>query len=113
MVRQTIGSIAVTVAIELGVAGCAAGGYHDDGPCPLHPGDRSATTDEIDAAAALAFDDSKSQALSAVARRPGLTSAEQEHLVCVTFRAVTFDDSRLKVLTALIRNPEFSPRAKS
>jgi hypothetical protein len=98
------------------LAGCAAGvgggGYHG-GPCPLHAGERSLISDEIDAAARLAFDNSKADALASVAARPDLTPGEQEYLVCVTSHVLTFDHDRVRVLETLIDNPAFSPRAKS
>ena len=114
MIRKAMGAVAVAGLAFALAGGCAAGAYYeDDAPCPLHPGERSVVTDEIDAAGRLTFDDAKVQALSSVARRPGLAPAEQEHLVCVTIGSVVFDDSRLRVLRTLIDNPDFGPRAKS
>ena len=114
MIRQMTGGVIVAALAAALAGGCAAGAYYEDtGPCPLHPGERSVVTDEIEAAGGLTFDDAKVQALSSVARRPGLTPAEQAHLVCVTLHSVVFDDSRLRVLKTLIHNPDFSPRAKS
>lgn len=115
MVRFAIGLLSVGMILAAGNAGCViVGGSHPEpGPCTLHPGEHSLVTDETDAAGDLTFDDSITEALTAIARRPGLAPAEQAHLVCVTMHRVTFDDSRLRVLTTLIDNPEFSPRAKS
>ena len=114
MIRKTMGTVTVAGLILALAGGCGAGAYYeDDGHCPLHPGERSVVTDEIDAAGGLTFDDAKVQALSSVARRPGLTPAEQEHLVCVTIGSVVLDESRLRVLRTLIDNPDFGPRAKS
>jgi len=66
-----------------------------------------AVADEIDAAAALTFDSSKTEALLRIARRPGLPALAQVHLVNAVFANLTFESSREEVLLALIRNPSF------
>jgi hypothetical protein len=111
MARHAIAAASLMCGLMYGFVGCAPAQYHD--PCAVRPGEWSVAIDEIDAAGRLDFDPSRTQILRSVAARPGLTPAEQEHLVCVTLHRVDFDPSRQVVLRTLIQNPEFSPRAKA
>jgi hypothetical protein len=93
--------------------GCASGPGPAPTECDGGPREWSLVTDEIDAAAALTFDDSRAEIYRAVAGRPGLTPGEQAHLVCTALRTLSFDSTREDVLLRLVENPEFAPRAKA
>lgn len=80
-------------------------------PPPCTPED-IVTLQEIDAAAGLAFESSRANALSTISARAGLSPAAQVHLVRSAYGALAFDDSRLQVLLKVIDNPAFCLSAK-
>lgn len=71
------------------------------------------TMNEINAAAALDFESSRTALLRNIAARPTLTPPEQVHLVHVTLHRLSFDSNRELVMNDLIANPAFSPEAKN
>jgi hypothetical protein len=81
-------------------------------PCAVDPREYTVTIDEIAAAARLDFDPSRAEILGAIAKRRGLTPAEQEYLACITLHRLSFDPAKSDVLRQLIDNPDFSYRAK-
>jgi hypothetical protein len=74
--------------------------------------EESANLAEIDAAAQLSFDPTRSGALKKVAQRPNLSPTVQVHLVNVTFKRVDFEPNKVDILQALISNPSFASAAK-
>ena len=80
-------------------------------PSYLAPAD-AAVFAEINAAASLNFDNSKVEALNAIAGRPHLAPVAQAHLAKAAYRKLNFENSKVAVLTTLIKNPAFSDEAR-
>jgi hypothetical protein len=72
----------------------------------------SATIEEINGASSLGFEDSRTEALLAIAQRPTLSPTVQVHLVSVVYRRLTFEESKVRVLKAVIANPAFCDATK-
>ncbi len=83
-------------------------------PPPIVVGDPSqaATVGEIDAAAQLNFDSTRTQVLSQLAERPGLTPPVQVHLVNTAYRSLSFESSKVQVLQKMIARPDFCDPAR-
>ena len=67
---------------------------------------------EIDAAARLAMDSSRVEALRRIAARPQLSPGAQVHLAVAVFDHVTFESGKVSTLQTLIQNPSFSEAAR-
>ena len=67
---------------------------------------------EIDAAGNLTFENSKAEALKAIAGRASLPVGAQIHLIHRTFSRLDFEPSKVAVLQVLIKNPGFANAAK-
>jgi hypothetical protein len=67
----------------------------------------AATIAEIDAAARLNMDNSKTSALTQIAERGTMAVPVQVHLVNVTYRSLSFDNNKTHVLTRIIARPDF------
>lgn len=70
------------------------------------PGD-AATIAEIDAAARLNLDSSKTQALSQIADRPNVPPPVQVHLINTAYRCLNMESSKVQVLQKMIARPDF------
>ena len=75
------------------------------------PGDQ-ATLAEINAAAGLNFENTRTDALRTIAQRSNLTPACQVQLANQAFKKLDMDNDKVAVLLTLIHNPAFSPPAK-
>jgi len=67
----------------------------------------TATLAEIDAAGKLDFDNSRMEALNAIAARANLSPAAQAQLVKTALTRLDFENAKLTVLQSLIKNPAF------
>ncbi len=100
--------------ITIGLLAAFAAGGCAGHQCRVEDEDqRTVTTDEIDAAGKLTFDQSRAEVLTSIAARKGLNPIEQQQLVCVAMNKLQFDDSIEHVLNTLIDNPDFSQYGKS
>lgn len=106
-----ISSILMTVALTGCVVAIGSGSRSPDrgGPPPVVVTDSAdaATIAEIDAAARLNMDNSRTAALASIAERPGLSAPVQVHLVNVTYRTLSFDNNKTLVLTKVIARSDF------
>lgn len=75
------------------------------------PADK-ATIAEIDAVMKLDFDNSRTAALKAIAKRQHLSDRAQIHLVNRTMKGIAFDNLKLEILQTLVANPHFCEGAK-
>lgn len=102
------------LATVLGLTGCVVSvGSRVQTPPPAPPpvvvGDpgQAATIAEIDAAAHLSMDSSRTQTLGQIAERPNLAPPVQVHLINTTYRCLNFDSSKVHVLQKMIARPDF------
>lgn len=99
-------------AMALWAGGCVIVS-EEDPPVVAQPGSMEASTlAEINAAAQLSFDNSRTSALKAIAGRAGLPESAQIHLIRTTFQRLSFENNRMTVLQALIENESFTYAAK-
>lgn len=104
--------------LGLGLAGCSLTvetnegphGGRRDWPAPQPPD--TVTLKEIDAVAALTFDDGKEKGFTGIASRPYLSAEAQVYLVKKAMGSLAFDDAKEKVLLALVKNPYFLAEGK-
>lgn len=97
-----------------GVSGCVISvGSRVQAPPPnppvvvvSNPGD-AATIAEIDAAARLHMDSSRTESLSQIATRPNLPPPVQVHLINTAYRCLGFESSKVAVLQKMIARPDF------
>ena len=82
-----------------------------DEPRPRRAGQHGPNCADLIAAEGNSFDSGKVDVYVAVARRPGLTTHEQIHLVDAVME-MSFDNSKTGPLCALARNPCLSPEAR-
>ena len=98
------------------VCGCVMVGGCAEGPKGhYYPADvvRTVTMDEINAAAGLDLETSRTEQLRRIAARPTLLRTEQVHLINVALRWLTLDGDRQAVAIDLMGNPAFCAEAKS
>ena len=95
------------------LGGCSVS--NDDGPPPPivggSPAD-SVTISEINAAAALQFENTRMEAMKAIAARPTLSQAAQVHLVRRSYESFNFDNNKVALLEVLVKNTAFCNTAK-
>jgi hypothetical protein len=84
-------------------------------PSSLSPTTRAAlwADPEINAAAQLSFDSSRTAALDDIARKPELCPQSQVLLVQKVYSRLDYETSKMQVLRTLIQNPGFSNAAKA
>lgn len=68
---------------------------------------QAATIAEIDAAAQLNVDSSRTRTLGQIAERPNLAPPVQVHLINTTYRCLSFESSKVQILQKLIARPDF------
>jgi hypothetical protein len=104
-----ISSLVMMVVLTGCVVAIGSGSRPPGEPPPVVVTDSAdaATIAEIDAAARLNMDNSRTAALAQIAERPGLSVPVQVHLVNVTYRTLTFDNNRTHVLTKVIARSDF------
>lgn len=67
----------------------------------------AATVAEINAAAQLNMDSSKTQTLAQIAERPNLSPPVQVHLINTAYRSLGFESSKVQVLQKMIARADF------
>jgi hypothetical protein len=70
------------------------------------------TSREIDAAAKLAHEPERVEALGRIAKRPGLRPDSQARVVWAAYMRLSSDDGKVNVIRTVIDSPEFSADAK-
>ena len=117
-ITTTSSLLALASTFLVGCVGISIGNRNaNDAPRPAvvivasEPGDQ-ATLAEINAAAGLSFENSRTDALRTIAQRPSLTPACQVQLANQAFKKLDMDSDKVAVLVTLISNPAFSPPAK-
>lgn len=95
--------------VLLGLTGCViVEPPHEPKPWPQ---DKTLTA-EIDAAANLTFEDTRTRSLGDIASRSFLPAQVQVYLVNTVMRSLTFDADKQQVLLKLIANPYFVQEGK-
>jgi len=77
-----------------------------------HRDSADATITEIEAVGKLSFDSERKAGYERIARREGLSSEAQVHLVEAVLSKLSFDNAKEEVLLTLIANPNFCSAAE-
>jgi lysophospholipase L1-like esterase len=93
------------------LAGCAASHPKESGPVVTDSAE-AATIAEINAAAKLSMDNSRTHALVQVAERPKLPEPAQIHLINAAYRNLQMDNNKTVVLAKMIDRADFSDATK-